>query len=983
MGTRSGKGHAKNLRETLRIVCTSAFRMHYLLSILLVLVSYDSYSQYFQSTNYKEGNGLPSSETYMVFQDSRGFIWIGTDNGVVKFDGHEFVTYNSTHGLTDNTVFGFYEDYKGRIWFRTYNGALSYYENDTIKSYRYNQKLKSFISASILQTIQYDSTEELKFSTVIHAVTGKIDSSGNVSPLYGDSTDRNGVWKSKDEVGNNWYFIGYAVDKMITSPWFLAREMRTIRIDGKNFPIRLDDESNQNSWIIASVKWRNKYYFSIHKNIFSYNGEKIEKVFTSDHNLISLYVDSNDRLWVGYFNNGLQIFTDESLDKPSTVSGLDGLSVSSVIEDYEGGMWVSTLDQGVFYFPNLTIINYQAPNNTRISAISYDNSRIFLGNYAGEVFCMDNKGQTKFISRGVSPVSNLFVDSENKLWISDGAGTHIHETGKFINGTGSKARAFKTLIQDGDFVYGCATVGVLKCSLNGEVVALYNERRRPTAMALTKDEIFLGTLNGLERQPIDFSGTPEKIGEGRISLLQTLDDRFMAVGTISQGLFIYDFKKKKISPFLIADVVNIYSMITDWSQHIIWIGTDKGLFQVEFNEENGELALVRFLKADGLISNKINKLCRVGDNIWAISDLGISTVPLGHFGIHNHTPKFYINRILFKNQSIAVNSSTIRTEEVNMVMDVRSISFRSYPTLFRYRLNQDQPWRMVPGGSIFLTDLKPDVYEVEVQASSGNGDWTKGLKVKIDVMAKWWGTSWARWLIVVSLMVVGYVAYWLRLNTIRRKQKYLELINLHQQKLIDSEIRTQERERKRIATDLHDGIGATLSSIKMQIADVMSSDGEDQSTRAEEINENLTDVIEDIKRIVYDLHPPGLERYGLRSGLKSLVDRLNKTSDVNVIFDYYGQREVVQPVSITIFRIIQELINNTLKHARASEIRIHINEFDDEINIMYEDNGIGMVGSRFTGLGLHSIESRVRSLNGRMSWESNHKGTFYNFDIPF
>jgi two-component system, NarL family, sensor kinase len=142
-------------------------------------------------------------------------------------------------------------------------------------------------------------------------------------------------------------------------------------------------------------------------------------------------------------------------------------------------------------------------------------------------------------------------------------------------------------------------------------------------------------------------------------------------------------------------------------------------------------------------------------------------------------------------------------------------------------------------------------------------------------------------------------------------------------------------------------------------------------------------VIDDVKRIVYDLHPPGLERYGLQAGLKTLVDRLNKTGDINVIFDYYGKREVVQPVSITIFRILQELINNTLKHARASEIRIHINEFEDEINIMYEDNGIGMVGSRFTGLGMHSIESRVRSLDGRMSWESNHKGTFYNFDIPF
>jgi signal transduction histidine kinase len=272
---------------------------------------------------------------------------------------------------------------------------------------------------------------------------------------------------------------------------------------------------------------------------------------------------------------------------------------------------------------------------------------------------------------------------------------------------------------------------------------------------------------------------------------------------------------------------------------------------------------------------------------------------------------------------------------------------------------------------------------MEIQASTGADNWAKGRVLPIRVFAKWWETWTFRLGMIVAIILLGYLGYWLRMSALRRRQKYLELINLHQQKLIDSEIRTQERERKRIASDLHDGIGATLSSIKLQISDVMSDESTQVPTRAKEINDNLTDVIDDIKRIVYDLHPPGLERYGLHSGLKSLVDRLNKTADINVIFDYYGQRDIMQPISITIFRILQELINNTLKHARASEIRIHINEFDGEINIMYEDNGIGMIGSRFTGLGLHSIESRVRSLNGRMTWESNHKGTFYNFDIPF
>lgn len=918
----------------------------------------------------------------MVYQDRRGFLWIGTDNGVVRYDGHEFKTYNTTKGLTDNTVFGFYEDHRGRIWFRTYNAALSYYENDTIKPYKYNAQLKALVTSAIVQTIRFDSTGALFFSTINHALAGKIDATGITSLLYGDSFDRDSIPKHTVNE-DNWYFMGYAVDKMITTPWRLARQMTKIAIDGREFDISLDDEPNQNSWLIASVKWKGKYYFSMHKNIFTYDGRSLEKVFTADHNLISLHVDQEDRLWVGYFNNGVEIFVDETLKRPISPGVLAGLSVSSVTQDYEGGMWISTLDQGVFYFPNLTILNYRAPNNTRLSAVAYGSHSVYIGNYAGEVFDINEKGETRLVGKGVAPITNLFVDRENKLWISDGSGTYIHQTGVYINGRGSKARVFKAMVQIDDQVIGCSTVGILKMSLKGDVLAVSEARRRPITMAIMGDELYVGGLSGLEREPIDFSRGPVKITDGRISSLLTLDDRFIAVGTIAQGLSIYDARNQKIFPFPVADVVNIYSMISDWSRRIMWIGTDKGLFQLDFAKDIPNLEVERLSKADGLISNKINKLFRMGNNIWAVSDLGISSIPIEHFGVPNFVPKFYINRILFRDQSLTVNSSVVKTEEEDMVIDVRPISFRNYPTVFRYRLNKEQEWKMVSGGSIFLTDLKPNTYNLEIQAYSNGNNWTEGLSLQLNVMARWWETWMFRWSVIIVVVVLGYVAYWLRTRAIRRKQKYLELINLHQQKLIDSEIRTQERERKRIATDLHDGIGASLSGIKIQISDTLDDEVGEKAQRAKEINENLAFVIDDIKRIVYDLHPPGLERYGLHVGLKTLVDRLNKISDLNVIFDYYGQREVVQPMAITIFRIIQELINNTLKHARASEIRIHINEFDNEINIMYEDNGIGMVGSNVTGLGLHSIESRVRSLNGRMSWESNHKGTFYNFDIPF
>ena len=104
----------------------------------LLSISQLALAQEFRYQNFDELSGLPSSETYQVFQDSKGFIWVATDRGVSRYDGGEFKNFSIRDGLSDNTVFGFFEDYQNRIWFRTYSGALSYFQNDSIHHYEHN-----------------------------------------------------------------------------------------------------------------------------------------------------------------------------------------------------------------------------------------------------------------------------------------------------------------------------------------------------------------------------------------------------------------------------------------------------------------------------------------------------------------------------------------------------------------------------------------------------------------------------------------------------------------------------------------------------------------------------------------------------------------------------------------------------------------------------------------------------------------------------
>lgn len=197
----------------------------------------------------------------------------------------------------------------------------------------------------------------------------------------------------------------------------------------------------------------------------------------------------------------------------------------------------------------------------------------------------------------------------------------------------------------------------------------------------------------------------------------------------------------------------------------------------------------------------------------------------------------------------------------------------------------------------------------------------------------------------------------------------------------------QEVERKRIAQDLHDTIGGMLSTIKLHFNALRKSMGlkaEDSEifTNADNL---LDESCKELRRVSHDLNTGSLASYGLKENLKTLKNALELTSEVtvNLIFD-----ELELPSSSKIeqelFKVIQELLSNTLKHAQATEINIQLSQFDDEIQLIFEDNGIGFNVNKITrGLGLDSIQKRIAKLQGTLTIDSHERsGTTFIFEIP-
>ncbi len=208
-----------------------------------------------------------------------------------------------------------------------------------------------------------------------------------------------------------------------------------------------------------------------------------------------------------------------------------------------------------------------------------------------------------------------------------------------------------------------------------------------------------------------------------------------------------------------------------------------------------------------------------------------------------------------------------------------------------------------------------------------------------------------------------------------------------QQKLLQASIDAQEKERKRIASDLHDDIGSLLSALKLNIRHLKSIHQVTEQDRnfLDQTATMLDEGLANVRRISYDLLPPTLARFGLWKALKELIKRANDSEQIQIISNLESMMDyrLDKRSELSLFRVLQELISNTLHHSKATEITINCHE-KDGLEIAYKDNGDGITdASQLTGLGMINMQSRIESLNGKMILSSQEDSHFFaQISIP-
>ncbi|MEE9407023.1 MAG: sensor histidine kinase [Polaribacter sp.] len=236
-------------------------------------------------------------------------------------------------------------------------------------------------------------------------------------------------------------------------------------------------------------------------------------------------------------------------------------------------------------------------------------------------------------------------------------------------------------------------------------------------------------------------------------------------------------------------------------------------------------------------------------------------------------------------------------------------------------------------------------------------------------------------LIGVLLLLLMGVALLLFFFFSRKKivEKELEKKNLeidHQKEMIKSIIVTQEKERKRIAQDLHDDISSKLNVINLNAN--LLKDGELSAEEYTIVNDSILEAtdktLKSARKIAHNLLPPILEKFGLKAALEELTDSFNNSRKINIQYNLEYPKGYLKPEKeLHIFRIVQELINNSVRHGKAKKSFLDITPKNKNLLFMYSDNGVGFNPedkNHQKGLGMKNIESRVALLEGNYSIES-------------
>lgn len=989
----------------------------------------------YQQFVWQEQHGLPQNTVISAVRSRDGYLWFGTIDGAARFDGVRFTTFDSsnTNGIHGNRVFALLEDRFGNLWMTTVTGGLS-------------RRSTASAANSDGHFTLFSTREGLSDD---HTTCLLEDRSGNV--WIGTDGGGLNVYKPKNERDGS--FSAYRLKDGLPDEhiWALAEDGEAaVWIGTLNGLVRFKDgrftvyttRDGLGSNEIRSLAWDrdgNLWVGTARGGLARFKDGRFVRYGAKEglrHDTIwKIFQDRENTLWIGTYGGGLYQFKDGRFTSFTMEDGLPGNRVVLIYEDPEGDLWVGT-EGGLSQLKDSRFKSFSAQDGLAgdFSRPVYEDRRgaVWIGGQAGVTEYKDGAFATWSRKNGLpqNDIDAIGEDSEGSLWF----GTRTGGLSQFRNGrfktwtTKDGLASDKVFSIRGDregnvwiatfgaglqrFRDGRFTLFTQKDGLAGDdVTSLYEDRT---------GSLWIGSRSaGISRmQNGSFTTWASKDGPAPKNVESFYVDHRGTVWIGTRGEGLSRFKDGKFVTIARKDGLHddtAYQILSDTADDTgnLWISCNRGIYRVSLEELNDfadgrrkSVTSFAYGVADGMLSRECNGGQPAGwktrdGRIWFPTMRGIVALDPKP---HNPQP----SRVVIEGATLAGvrvpidhdHPLKIEAGQENLEIQYTALNWRRPQQIsFKYQMaGLHHDW--LDAGqrrTAYFSYLPPGDYTFKVIADNGEGSWpAEGVSLPITVLPPFYRTWWFR---TLALLMLGGLA----LAAFQYRVRQLDRARIAQERFSRQLLASQEEERQRIASELHDSLGQSLLIIKNR-AWLALSGIEDREATAEqlaEISDSAAHAIEEARAISYNLRPYQLERFGLAKTLQAIVQQASKTSGIRFdieIDEIDGL--LTKDGEINLYRIVQESLNNIIKHSHATEARVAIRRDGTVLRLLVQDNGQGIVDAdgymaqngsagetaslvQTGGFGLIGMAQRARILGGSFALNSQPGGwTTINVTLP-
>lgn len=939
--------------------------------------------------NYTMKNGLASNYCYDVLQDYKGYIWIATLNGLSRFNGNAWLNFQqqskrSKYKLPANWVVDIDEDKLGNIWINTDRGiAMYHHKKDSTISF--SEPIKGWgkicctntnqILVSSWSGITQLQQKEHQFKSVYdYTVTARNSIPFILKDVNGDSWACPEDNPSLIKINSNTKQLSY---------------YRTINIDGeKQSPIinSITQFSADTLLLITKQSGILKYCTKNNK-AFRF----LKEQFTDDIELscgVKYQINNASYFFIGTKKNGLyvvdlksnRVFTTKH-DHNNPTSILSNY-ITSLTADDNQGVWVGTSAGLSFFHPSLQKNKYYyffnnstIPQGALINAvcevshhnylIGTDNSGLFLFN--------ELTHQTESVNHDNSQITSFEKLNENEFLVSSNKGVYNYQ---ISNG----ACKLYTVGEKG-FLYSTLKVKKLSdsllafCTYHG--LLIYNTR--------TLKVIYSELTSDKEKNEKQFCKDVLLVNN-KLWILRFFD-----------GLEIYDFTTKQMSMPTFTQLkgkpVDYHNLCNNGKE--VFIATSAGIIKSHINNNNDYKLLTT---KDGLMGDEIENVCSINGNqlyyttpeglynydikkassqlvntyenypqkwfnqlsflnhesvVYTISDYFIVNMPYLNFK-NTKAPSLTIERILVNNKEYFNPSDTLvlSHKENTITFQLGALVYPNAPkNIWYYQLDKnDTTIRISSSGEIELNNLTPDEYELKIYSVNGDGQhslYTKTIFITIQkpFYNRWW---------FYSLVCFGVVVIFGSLYMYRKKQQ-LRLTQI----------------RNQISRDLHDELGANVSSINIMVKMLLNKHKEQSDPALTNISKYSIQISDTINDIIWNVNPNFDSISELIKRMTRFASETLEAANINYSINLPdNQLNIVldNQIKYHLYLIFKEAINNSAKYSNASHVQIDIYYSTGSFSFKIKDNGLGFIeGAIEKGNGLENMRARANEINAELS----------------